>query len=554
MFDRSAAPLQGEERTLFTQDSMTVSLSLVLAALGSLSTLPSAALGGQEEVFQWDAAAAEHLLNRAAFGATPAEVADALALGREGLVDRLLAGSEGPGTPLTKPRRSVRPGILAPAYPAQDPMLAEGEVRLPWPEYLSEMGEYLEAWIGSMIRSEDPLRDRMALFWHNHFVSNFNEVGDAHKMVVQASFLRAFGLGNFEVLARGMARDPAMLEYLNNNINVKAHPNENWARELMELFTLGEGNYTEDDIKEAARAFTGWSDSDYAYIFNAVEHDFGMKEMLGISGNLDGDLVIDILLKEESCARFLTWKLLNYFEGTPPSEDRLADYSAYLRENDYNLTSFLRRLFLDDAFYRDELVGNRVSGPIDYLVGSTRRLGSDVPPQMLFAGADLLGQRLLYPPTVKGWEGGMTWLTTAAVLQRSNLIGAMLGLVDLAWLKLGGGEGMEGMERPRLDFKKLTQNDPMRILVWIQDAGWKPELDLTTGLTGSADADARVLADRLLARAADDTTIARIAAIIEEERIRADFPAELGYDTPQGSRVLLNVAHVILSLPEAMLN
>jgi len=511
---------------------------------GAASTEPSA------QAPEWNARYAEHLLNRAGFGGDQGEVERLVALGREGAVDELLRGADGTGTPVYEPWPTLRPGLVTPDAFADEP-LEPGEVHTRWVPYAREMGEYIHAWIDAMVGGDDPLRDRMTIFWHNHFVSSFDQVGDAHEMVLQIAFLRAHGLGDFRVLVDGMSRDPAMLQYLNNNLNVAAHPNENWARELMELFTLGEGNYTEDDIKEAARAFTGWTDRDYRFFVDRVQHDFGAKTVLGVTGNLDGDLVADILMEQEACAEWLAWKLLNYFEGAEPSEERLTAYAQVLRDADYDLGAFLRHLFLDDAFYRDEIVGNRVSSPIGYLVGATRRLGADTPSQMIFAGADLLGQRLCYPPSVKGWEGGMTWLPTAAVLNRSNLVGAVLGLVDLAWLKVGG----DGSTGDRIDYKTLKPLDPMRMLIGIQAAGWKPDLtSLAQGLTGDADADAAVLVERLLAREPDPGLVERVSDLLAGEMMNAMSATEQPYESAEAKAGLARAAHVILSLPEAMLD
>jgi hypothetical protein len=500
----------------------------------------------------WDARQAEHLLNRAAFGGDRAAIAELVALGREAAVERLLASAGGPGTPVCEPWPALRPGLLLPAG-IDGTELELDPVQVQWPEFRREMGEYVQAWIAAMVEGRDPLRDRMALFWHNHFVSGFEQVGDAHEMVVQAAFLRAHGLGDFRTLVDGMSRDPAMLDYLDNNLNVRAHPNENWARELLELFTLGEGRYSEDDVKQAARAYTGWTDREQRFLVDRVEHDFGMKTVLGLSGNLDGDRVADVLLEQPACGEWLAWKLLSWFEGVEPSAERLAEYAQVLRASDYDVAACLRRLFLDDAFYRDEIVGNRIAGPIDFLVGATRRLGADVPPQMIFAGADLLGQKLLDPPSVKGWEGGLTWLPTAAVHDRSNLAGAMLGLVDLAWLKLGGGDGM-GTDSPGLDYRTLKPRDPLRLLLEIQAAGWTPALDLTTGLTGEPRADAALLLERLLARAPDAALIERLAGLLAHERTELADDSGEPWGTPQARQALARVAHVILSLPEAMLD
>ncbi|MGH8311468.1 MAG: DUF1800 domain-containing protein, partial [Steroidobacteraceae bacterium] len=348
-----------------------------------------------------------------------------------------------------------------------------------------------------MIESDDPLRDRMTVFWHGHFCSSVKEVASSQDMINQIQFLRGHALGRFEALVRGIGRDPAMLRYLNNDNNVKDHPNENWARELMELFSLGDGNYTETDIKQAARAFTGWSrdlTGSGSFEYKRTDHDFGGKRVLSVDGNLDGDHVIDIVLEQPACGRFLARKILAYLEGVPPTQERVDDYADFLRKNSYDFGKMLRRLFRDPQFYRDEVVGSRVTAPVEYLVGAARRLEIDPPGQMVLNAGDVLGQRLFWPPSVKGWEEGMAWITTATMMQRSNMIGVMVGLVDVRELlhdEQFAGDAATMRGKP----ERTSRTNGFNQLRYIQQMGWQPKLSLVERARNAGKTDDDQIAD-----------------------------------------------------------
>ena len=355
-------------------------LQLTLAALLALPLATSvfaqskgaagtpARAGTAEAAIVWDAAAAEHLLNRAAFGARPAHIARAVEMGQAACVDMLFA--PGPGDP-------VDPFAVAPPpRPSKEDMQAMGEeerreamnqVRRHAREQLAGFAGW---WIDQMIEGNDPLRERMTLFWHGYFTSSFQDVKNTQALIAQNELLRKHALGNFGDLVRGIIRDPAMLEYLDNNQNKKASPNENFARELMELFTLGEGNYSETDIKEAARALTGWvrrSPGPEVFaesMFRPGQHDNGVKTVLGVTGKLGADELVKILLDQPACPRWVARKLLVYLEGCEPSSERLDEYARCLRENTYEVSPFLRKLFLDPRFYGSEVRGARIASPI----------------------------------------------------------------------------------------------------------------------------------------------------------------------------------------------
>lgn len=546
-----------------------LSRAAAISLCSALFLLPAPASSDGKPT-EWNARHAEHLLNRAGFGASTEEVARFVAMGQDAAIESLFPD----------PSRVPQPDILGEASlpgdlvdPAETHATVEGRregfVRLQ-SNLIAALNHFGDWWIERMITSDDPLRDHMTIFWHGHFVSSLKEVGNSHAIIRQIRFLRENALGDFEALARGMGRDGAMLRYLNNDNNVKGHPNENWARELMELFTLGDGNYTENDIKESARAFTGWSQERSRFVYHRLDHDFEQKTLLGVTGNFDGDHVVDIIFEQPACGRFIAGKLIAYFEGFPPAQERVEDYATFLRSNDYNLGKLLRRLFHDPAFYRDEIVGNRVAGPIEYLVGASRRLGMHPPGQMVLAGGDMLGQRLFWPPSVKGWEGDMSWINTASIMHRSNVIGTMLGTVETAKLlsdseadrsdRMAGEAMATPASSPQTAPKKISAGTGIGLLNFIQESGWQPDLDLRASLAplGAKPSDSAIagrMIENLLAVPAAPGTLEEVARFLSQERETLGIrEGELDSADARAEALLRRTAHLILSLPEAQLN
>ena len=549
-------------------------VACVLALLGPAAVAQEGARDADGGALAWNAARAEHLLNRAGFGAGPEEIARAVALGQELVVAELLAGEAYVEEPFYA--RLRRKGQTRRRMASRTPEERREIFRERRAAERDQLRDFLGWWVARMVDGDDPLRERMTLFWHGHFTSSWEDVKDSYEMILQNQLLRTHALGSFRDLVHRVARDPAMLEYLDNDSNRVGNPNENFARELMELFTLGEGNYTEADVKDAARAFTGWTDRDGRFRFNRRAHDDGEKTVLGVTGRLNGDDVIDILLDQEACPRFLAGKLLRYLEGIAPDEARLERYADVLRRDDYDVGAFLRELFLDPSFYRADIVGARIAGPIDYLVGTARRTGVEPPPRVLLVGSSVLGQRLFFPPNVKGWEGGEAWITTASLMQRGNLAGVMLGRVTLddfldydayadpamaafpaqdeeaAMGALPGDEPMTaGSARSRLG--------ELRRLKGLARYGWRPRIHLTAELRrqglGSDAELVDTLCDRLLAIEAAPPTRAELTRWLTEEREAARVrPGRLLDDSEVAEPILRRLAHVILSLPEAQLH
>lgn len=276
-----------------------------------------------------------------------------------------------------------------------------------------------------MLKTRRPLQEKLVLFWHGHFATSNDKVRDYRKMLGQFETLREHANGNLRDLLIGIGKDPALLIYLDNRQNYKGHPNENFAREIMELFSLGVGNYTESDIKEAARAFTGWSldNNGINYLYRPNLHDDGEKKVLGRAGKFKGEDVVDILLEQPACARFIARKLYRFFvreELSKELEERLA---ANLRSNKYAIAPFLEQLFLSRDFYSPASYATQIKSPSHLVISTYKKLGlQDAPTFPKFAAVTAgLGQQIFYPPNVKGWDGGRTWINPATIFQRQNV-------------------------------------------------------------------------------------------------------------------------------------
>jgi uncharacterized protein (DUF1800 family) len=270
----------------------------------------------------------------------------------------------------------------------------------------------------------------MTLFWHSHFTSSLKKVKAPALLYRQNVLLRRHALGNFAELLRAVARDPAMLVYLDNARSRRQAPNENFARELMELFTLGEGHYTEADLKEAARAFTGWSlDPDSGqYTFRPRWHDGGEKRILGRRGAFDGDDVIDLLLARPETAELIVTKLWHAFISERPDSGEVTRLAAVFRDAGYEMKPLLAALFTSEAFWAEQNRGRLIKSPVDFVVGTLRLFGLPVREDRDLAWmVRRLGQDLFDPPDVKGWPGGRQWITGATLLDRQTLIARVTG-------------------------------------------------------------------------------------------------------------------------------
>ena len=363
---------------------------------------------------------ARRLLARTGFGATPADVAAFAALTRAQAVDRLLAGTT--TTALTPPPPAIddptsmrRPGRDATAGERNAYRVEQRNLTLALRAW----------WLREMLVTASPLTERMTLFWHGHFVSSQQKVRLAPLIYRQNVTLRANAVGNFATLLHAASKDPAMLVYLDTAQNRRGHPNENFAREVMELFTLGEGHYSEQDVKEAARAFTGWSiDRDSGtYRFRPRLHDGGVKTVFGHSGNFDGDGVLDLILARPQTAQFIVAELWREFISPDPDAKEVVRIAARLRDSGYDIKTALRELFESDAFYSPHARGALVRSPVDLVAGTLHTLNilpANTLPYAVACAA--MGQNLFAPPNVKGWPGGDAWINTSTLLARKQFL------------------------------------------------------------------------------------------------------------------------------------
>ncbi len=277
-------------------------------------------------------------------------------------------------------------------------------------------------WANRMLTSKAPLQEKMTLFWHGHFASNEDKVRDYRKLLKQLELFEAGGMGSFRDLTVAVAQDPAMLCFLDASKNVKGAPNENFAREIMELFTMGVGNYTEKDVREAARAFTGWNYDDLKFVVSADQHDNGPKTFLGRTGNFDGVQIIDIIMDQPVTANFLAGELYRYFVRDDLDPSLQAKLGDILRKNKYEIAPFLETVFLSKDFYSDASVGTHIQSPVELAISTYKKLGLKVVPGVpdFNVATGALGQRLLAPPTVAGWAEGRAWITPGLLLERGN--------------------------------------------------------------------------------------------------------------------------------------
>ena len=382
-----------------------------------------------------------HLLRRAGFGAEPAAIRSAAQAGLSATTDSLLHPERIPETLDDDATLARLTSLLPETKNGGTPTQA---VKM-W-------------WTHRMIASAHPLQEKMTLFWHGHFTSkDGNMAGDL--LYRQNQMLRRNALGNFRSLTLAVARDPEMLRYLNGNQNHKAQPNENFARELMELYTCGIGNYTEDDVKAGARAFSGWNLRGEDFTFNTKQHDNDQKTFMGKTGNWNGDDIVDILVALPATARRVCTQLFTYFAYPDPEPAVLDSLVKTYFSSGYDIRAIMSQILHSQAFYSDKARLAVIKTPAQYVVGTIRLLGMDKAVELILsdvtptndmaanpaaipaAGASTaplakgrrlgvlaslplamraMGQDLLAPPTVKGWDGGENWINTSTLLARIN--------------------------------------------------------------------------------------------------------------------------------------
>jgi uncharacterized protein (DUF1800 family) len=366
----------------------------------------------------WNRARAAHLLRRAGVGGSWREITETAKLSPSQAVDRL-----------------IDPGEAAEKFNAEadafgERLLSGGNVEAlpPW-------------WLHRILFTPDPLREKLTLFWHGHFATSAAKVSDARLMLRQNQIFRQHAMGKFGPLVQAISRDPAMLLYLDSATNRKVHPNENYAREVMELFCLGTGNYTERDIQELARAFTGWEVYRGRFRFNEYEHDRGTKTLLGQTGNFDGDEGVAVVVAQPAAARFIVRKLYRFFvaEEPPPTDELLEPLVKLLQENDFTIGPVVETMLRSRLFFSAQAMGRKVRSPIELAMGLLRALDGRTNLNELSQRLAQLGQRPFYPPNVKGWDGGRTWINSSTLLGRANLVRELVAAADVEKAASAGG-------------------------------------------------------------------------------------------------------------------
>ena len=421
-------------------------LAALIAAL-LVSTAHATVLGVED---------ARHLLTRAGFAPPEADVKVFAGLTREQAVNRILSAST------AAPLRSAAPAWVNDAVerPPRLRTLSEEERRAFQQREALRNVELKTWWMTQILQTPAPLAERMTLFWHNHFVSSVQKVRSPQLMYRQNLLLRRHALGNFGDFLHAVAKDPAMIIYLDSATNRKDQPNENFAREVMELFTLGEGHYSERDVREAARAFTGWGvdmEDNAAFRFRPIQHDAGSKTVFGRSGHFDGDAILDILLEQPTAAEFIVKKMWQEFVSpdldTPANRNEITRIANAFRASRYDIKTALRGILTSPRFHAPEHRAALVKSPVDLVAGTVRQFGiryaDALPFAMIAAG---LGQNLFAPPNVRGWPGGEAWINSTTLLARKHFVERMFRVDEMRHGLNHGAGGMPpdapGMSAP----------------------------------------------------------------------------------------------------------
>lgn len=431
----------------------------------SLKPLPAADFGP---------AHARHLLIRAGFGGTPQDIADLHAMGLDKAVNRLADYND---IPIDLEPADLDPDIIRMHTPEErleflnarrendeealdkfrrDRVAANFEDR--------RMHAKLQRWwIERIVQTPRPNEERLTMLWHCHFATRHRDVRDAFLMEQQNTLLREHANGSFEDLALGVVHDPAMIKFLNNNSNNKRRPNENLSREFMELFTLGEGHYTEEDVKAGARALTGYHFRDNDFYFNQGQHDKSDKTILGRNGPINGQSFVKILLQHPACSQFIALKLYRHFVADVSDNWDLLDDTTLsvaqamadqLRENNYRIKPVLLTLFRSQHFYDAGIIGKKIKSPVQLLTSTIKETGAPLRDSRgLVLALSGMGQDLFEPPSVAGWEGGRSWINTSTLFLRQN---------TSAYL-ISGANVIRPFKKSDVDF------DPMPLIAELSD-------------------------------------------------------------------------------------
>jgi uncharacterized protein (DUF1800 family) len=530
----------------------------------------------------WTIFEAAHLLNRAGFGGNPADIKALHALGRLKAVESLLqppvgldefpqlpwAGRENDAEDTRRQaekRRRIQEAVRTLSPREADQLRRQ----LNGADQRRERERQLEAqgwWWQKILNSKAPLREKMTLFWHDHFSTSVQKVKVVKLMVRQNDLFRSHALGNFRRLTQEVVKDPAMMMYLDTQKSGKDKPNENFAREVMELFTLGEGHYTEADIREAARAFTGYriDRKNGVGVQNPRQWDGREKTILGKTGNFNGPDVINLLFEQPAAAELLAKKLWEYFAAEDPPTAVVKSLAAALRSANYDVVPVLREIFLSKQFYSTGLMRDQIKCPVHYLAQLLKQLEiHELRPAYMALAQQQLGQSLFSPPNVAGWDWGKAWINTNTLLTRYNIAGAITNgskpapvesMTPLAMTENGeGDEGMESMQenpRPRPAARAARKRE----MAGRKRAGAK---DVTPGPDWKGPDYEKIVPRELRKQHADlvDTLIMRFfqAPVSEINRKRFIAFAEEQEGVVFTNHEVAELVHLMLSTPEYQL-
>lgn len=366
----------------------------------------------------WTSEQSRHLLFRAGFGGKPQEIANLTQAGSSKAVETLLSGPT-ETFPVPSWLEELRTMPPPHKYLAQ----ADEQTKRKFRQLMQQHSrEVVASWIHQMMSSPTPadmLHQKMTFFWHSHFATSMQKVRSPVSIYDQIKFFQDHALGNYGDILHGIIHDTAMLKYLDNDQNRKGKPNENLARELMELFSLGQGHYSEKDIQEGARALTGMGIKRGHYSYQEKQHDADSKTIFGQTGNFNGDDFVNLILEKPECAIFMTRKLWTYFAGEIPNEKTIQQLASIFRDSKYDIKSLLRAMFQHPDFYSPDVMGSQIKSPIQLIVGTARTLNlTSTNPQFYGRMLMMMGQVPYLPPNVKGWPGGREWIDTTRLVTR----------------------------------------------------------------------------------------------------------------------------------------
>ncbi|MEO8568550.1 MAG: DUF1800 domain-containing protein, partial [Ginsengibacter sp.] len=387
----------------------------------------------------------QHLLWRAAFGPMAENVNELAGVSQKDLYQLLIKTSAKKPERFDVARNSFDGLVKGVQDIGNMQKLSKDEKKMLRKQSVEDLKSLNLTWLNQMINSEAQLREKMSFFWHGHFACRVVNIYFQQQLL---NVIRENALGNFGDLLKEVSKSPAMLSFLNNQQNKKQHPNENFAREVMELFTMGRGSYTENDIKEGARAFTGWGfNLKGEFVDRPFLHDSGKKTFLGKTGNFTGDDILDILLEQKQTAKYITKKLFCYFVNDTPDESKIELLAKRFYENNYDIKKLLADIYSSDWFYNEKNIGNRIKSPVELLVGIRRLIPMELEQpeaQLLFQRA--LGQILFYPPNVAGWPGGKNWIDSSALMLRMRIPQILTDADDFAVKPKDDDDTMMGKE------------------------------------------------------------------------------------------------------------